>query len=189
MVAVNLATMCAHNGLNTVLLDLDLRCGIVARLFGLPESPGFTSDFPDDPTGSKQPGSLSECVRKTDVPDLSVLTSGPKRPNPQELLGSRLTPRIITELRDRFDLVIIDCAPLGLTSDPAVISEYVDKYLVVVRAGSTNIGRLKSIISDFSIVETKLMGYILNRAVDDVVVKGYKQSNYHNYGYGAAAAP
>ena len=184
MLATNIAIMCARNGIKTVLVDLDLRCGVLDKIFGVPESPGFSDIFLKK-NSSDQSEQFMHSVRQTEIPDLSILTSGVKPPNPQELLGSRVTPHIIAALRSRFDLVIVDCAPIGLTSDAAVISEIVDKFIVVVRANNTKIGRLQYKISEFATLEKKLMGYVLNRAVEDVIIRSYKQANRYNYGYGS----
>lgn len=182
MIAANIAIMCAINGMRTILLDLDLRCGDLEKSFDTTEAPGF-SDIFFKQNASERSTILSQVIKPTSVTNLSLLTTGIKPHNPQELLGSKLMNDFMTALRNYYDIVIVDCAPIGLTSDPVVISPYIDRYIGIINANSTKISKFKSKMNEYKTVNNKMMGLILNRALEDRIVREFKKTSYYNYDY------
>lgn len=182
MIALNLAKMCAINGLKTLIIDLDLRCGDLEKSFGVSESPGFTDIFLQN-SNEERYRILQEIMKPTDVENLSIITTGIKPHNPQELLGAKLTKSLLTTLKKMFQIIIIDCAPIGLTSDPVVLSQYADKFIGVINANSTKVNKFKSKMNEYRVVSNKIMGLVLNRAIEDRIVREFKKSSYYNYDY------
>lgn len=182
MIVSNLARMCAINNMRTLVIDLDLRCGDLEKAFGVPEAPGFSDLFLKQ-TLEERRTIIPSLIKKTDVANLSLLTTGIKPHNPQELLGSKVTGQTINDLKYYFDIIIIDCAPIGLTSDPVVLSQYIDKFIGVINANSTKISKFKSKMNEYKNVHNKMMGLILNRALEDRIVREFKKSSYYNYDY------
>jgi len=101
----NLAITMAESGMKVILVDCDLRKPSINKKIGITNSVGLTNVLVQ---GVKK----EECVVKTTVNNLFILTSGPIPPNPAELLGSKKMRDFIEELKGEFDLVLIDATPV-----------------------------------------------------------------------------
>lgn len=129
--ACNYAVTLAHQGLRTVLVDLDLRRPTIGKtFFEVPPRKGAA-----DVLAGLVP--LSEAVADSSVPGLSILAAGSRAPNPSELLGSGSLEKLLSDLTRMFDRVIIDSPPVIAVSDPLLISPYVDTILQVIRSHET----------------------------------------------------
>ncbi len=125
----NLAVTMAQSGRRTILVDCDLRRPQLHEFFNLPNGEGLTNAILDE--------NAVPAIQATTVENLWLLTSGPKPPNPADLLGSKQTDRVIRTLIEQADIVLFDAPPvLGLT-DAAVLGAKVDGALLVVKAGKT----------------------------------------------------
>lgn len=129
--ACNFAITLAQTGLSTVLVDLDLRRPTVAKVFfDVAPKVGATDVLAGQ-------AALGTAVQSTSVPNLSVLTTGSRAPNPSELLSAEALPALISRLAKEYDRVVIDSPPVVAVSDPLLISPYVDTILQVVRSHNT----------------------------------------------------
>jgi len=129
--ACNFAVTLAQAGLSTVLVDLDLRRPTVAKVFfDVAPKVGATDVLAGQ-------AALGTAVQSTSVPNLSVLATGSRAPNPSELLSTEALPTLISRLAKEYDRVVIDSPPVIAVSDPLLISPYVDTILQVVRSLST----------------------------------------------------
>ena len=89
---------------------------------------------------------MNDLIQSTGVhPKFDVLVSGPLPPNPSELLGNGRLAQLLTELRLQYDYILIDSPPYGLVTDAALIGDYVDATLYVVRHNYTLLGHLRRI--------------------------------------------
>jgi capsular exopolysaccharide synthesis family protein len=167
-VAVNVAIVMAHSGRKVVLVDADLRRFGIHKPFGLGNDVGLT----DNLTGHRE---LSELVRSSDVQGLSVLTSGPSVENPVELLDSKKMAETVMELKERYDVVIIDSPPLTAVADPLILARQVDGVLQVVHGNKTSRKAVKRAKELLESVKAPLLGAILNN-ID------FSRDGYH-YGY------
>ena len=173
-VAANLALAHAHAGKRVVLVDTDLRRPVVHELFGLRQEVGTTSVLLDRVK-------LDDALQYPD-PDglLAVLVSGPVPPNPSELLGSRRMAELITELRSRADVVLLDCAPTLPVTDPLVVARFTDGVLVVTRAKATNRMQVQATVDACRKAGVKVLGAVLNGArQSDSGQSGYYQEYYY----------
>ncbi len=169
--AANLSITMAQQKSNTLLVDTDLRRGVLHNTFGVPKEPGFSNYLM---------GSIlaAEIITETHIPNLSVISCGSLIPNPSELLGSVQLRRFLDEMRRRFDLIIFDTPPLNAATDAVVLGTQVDGTVVVIRAGKTqkNVARQK--IELFHNVHAKLLGLILNGTSVDLAHEGYSYYHY-----------
>ncbi|MBD3314714.1 MAG: polysaccharide biosynthesis tyrosine autokinase [Chitinivibrionales bacterium] len=176
LISANVAITTAQQKLRTLLMDGDLRRGVLHNSFVLRKRPGLsTLLFSEDPITSE---SLTDFIQETHVPNLHLMSSGPNVPNPSELLAS---PRLQTALDrafEMFDVVIMDTPPLGVAADAAVLKNWFDNYLVVIKAGTTNLVDLQKRIAEFPGLSDRIMGLILNHAVIDRRLRSYRYSNY-----------
>ena len=156
----------------TLLIDADMRRPTVAKKLGLlPYVPGLSNAV-------SEPERLDECIQT--LPDLGfdVLSSGPLPPNPLELLGSMAFRKMLNDMRERYDRIIIDSAPMHVVSDALYLSTLVDGVAYVVKADSTREPVIKAGLERLDDSSCRLLGVILNQV--DVT----RESKYGNYNYG-----
>ena len=125
----NLAVTMAQSGRRTVLVDCDLRRPSLHSFFDLESEPGLTDRL------------LSEVdelpLQQTSIENLFLLASGPKPPNPADMLGTKKIDEIIATLVEQFDIVLFDTPPVIAVTDAAVLGVKVDGALLVINAGKT----------------------------------------------------
>lgn len=184
-VAANLAMTYALMGKRVVVVGLDLRRPMLAHRFGFSNRRGVTTYL------SGQESNANELILKSKENDnLYVLPVGPLPPNPNELLMSANMGRLMTTLRNEFDYVIIDSAPIGVISDTFLITRYSDLQLYVTRAHYTSKASLKTLqnaidSNKFSSVYIVLNG--VNIKSSSYQYRRYGQYGSSSYGYGYAA--
>jgi capsular exopolysaccharide synthesis family protein len=169
-VASNLAIVLAQSGLRVVLVDTDLRRPRLHRSFGLSNDVGVTLAC-----AAQLP--IDECIRQTEVDNLSVLTSGPIPPNPAEMLHSERFAELVAELRTRFDRVIFDSPPVLPVTDAAVLSRLIDGMVVVGRGFKTDRNAVSTALRALIDVKTHIIGVIINAI--DLRRRDYKEYYYY----------
>jgi len=113
--------------------------------------------------------------------NLFVLPCGPVPPNPSELLLEDKVNEIFGYLRQHFDAIIIDTAPVGMVSDAMTLSKFADCTLYIVRQGHTF--KKQVILIDEFYTESRLPK--ISIVINDVKLKpGYGYYGYGRYGYG-----
>lgn len=166
-VSANLAVVMAQSGKKTLFVDADLRKPTVHYTFSIPNREGLTNLL----VGNMN---LDQLVQKTDVENLSILTSGPIPPNPAELLGSKAMGRFIEESMTKYDMVIFDTPPVIAVADAQILASQVNGVLLVVNSGKTKQEIALKSKNLLSKVNANILGTILNnRKVSD--------SNYYYY--------
>jgi len=169
---VNLAVTFAQTGARVCLVDADLRRPTVAKLLGIDNWSGLTTAL------IGQDG-LDACLRETTVPDLSVLPSGPIPPNPAELLGSGRMSKLIADLEERFDMVLVDSPPVLAVTDAAVVAPKVGGVVLVVRSGVVARAQVHRAKDALEAVNAKLLGVVLG-AVNQEGRDGYYYYYYQS---------
>ena len=138
-ISINLAASLAYSDKRVILLGLDLRKPSLHERLEILNKKGISNYL----VGQKD---LQELIQPSGVhPKFDVMLSGPLPPNPSELLGNGHLPGLLTELRKQYDYILIDSPPYGLVTDAALISEYVDATLYIVRYNYTLLDHLKRI--------------------------------------------
>lgn len=134
--AANLAVSFALLGKKVILCGLDIRKPALGRLFGVHDRfEGVTSLLTLDKVTKS---ALVNQITKSGVNDnLDLLLAGPTPPNPTELLARDNFAEIVKMLRDIYDYVIFDTAPVGLVTDTLQIGQHADITVFVCRADYT----------------------------------------------------
>jgi capsular exopolysaccharide synthesis family protein len=133
------------------------------------------------------PTQLSSSILESEVPNLSVLRAGPTPPNPADLMHSDAFGRLLTELRERFDRVVIDSPPIGLVTDGVILSTRVDATVLVVRALSTRRDAAKRAVRSLRDVGATCAGFVLNAVASQ---QSYYYSGYYApYGAQTESSP
>ncbi|MBN1480459.1 polysaccharide biosynthesis tyrosine autokinase [candidate division KSB1 bacterium] len=169
--ASNLAIIMAQQRTNTLLVDADLRRGVLHNTFSTTKEPGLTNYLSNNAT-------LASLIQPTHVPNLSVLSCGSLIPNPSELLGSMQMRRFIAEVKRKYDFIIFDAPPLDAATDSVVISTLVDAVVVVVRSGKTNRNNAKERMDIFSTVPARLAGVVINGTEEANMKNSYSYYHY-----------
>lgn len=120
-------------------------------------------------------------ILSTEEKNLFLLPSGSIPPNPSELIGSAKTSYLLSQLKNRFDVVIIDSSPVMPASDVLLLAKQVDGVVVVVEAGKTNRTVVKDVSQQLSKAKANILGILLNRAD---MTKGSYYKYYQTY-YGS----
>ena len=151
----NLAVSFAQIGEDTLIIDADLRFPTQHLNFGLDNPMGLSGVL------SGRAG-LEEIVALPTIPKLSVLPSGPKPPNPQELLGRDAFPDLLTLLSTRFDVILIDTSSARESSDALVIAQRAKGALIVGRKDRTRAADISQLATIIGNAGTTLLGATLN---------------------------
>jgi len=165
----NLAIVMAQADKQVLLIDADLRKPSIHHSFRLPNWIGLTSLLVEN-------RNLTEAVQSTEVPNLSILTSGPIPPNPAELLGSNRMKEILEILTNKYDLVLIDAPPVLAVTDAQILSGITDGVLLVVNAGKTHRDMIVQSKQQLDKVNANIIGTVLNN--QSIQERGY----YYYYG-------
>lgn len=171
MVCYNLAIAFAQQGKRVLIVDADMRKSKIHRLFRVQKSPGLSEVL----AGRV---SFETAVRPhSAVENLWLLPSGIVPPNPSELVGSSHWDDLLTLMRGRYDLILIDTPPILLVTDAVILSSKVDGAIVVIRSGVTARTVLARISEWMDRSTGRQLGFVLN-AVDTRSVE-----YYYAYGY------
>ena len=173
----NLAITMAQMGLRTVLIDTDLRRPVIHKLFNLDRRIGITNVL----VGNT---SLEEAIQQTSIDNLNILTCGTLPPNPSELLGSDRMKEHLRELKNRFDIILLDSPPVIAVTDAAVLAPLVDGVLLVVNSGGTQREALIRASELLAHVDARVLGVLLNNIQVNQVYGSYYYYYYYHYYYG-----
>jgi len=174
-ISMNLASALARSGKKTLVLEFDLRRPRISKSLGIPNEIGLSNYL----SGNLEVDYLIKPVEG--VENLFLISSGIAPPNPAELLMQEdKLQAMFSLLKESYEYIIIDTAPLGLVSDAKLLSRYSDLNLYIVRHRFT----LKSHIAFIdSLYSNKILPNIA-LVVNDAVTKGV--SSYYS-GYGAGS--
>ena len=129
--SVYLSAALAKMNKKVLLLDMDLRKSVLVSRFEMGKVQYGMSHF----LSGQCP--LSDVICATNVPKLHVAVAGPSTPNTTELLASEKFHKMLESLKDVYDYIIIDSAPLGLVIDAAIIAKECDGAVLVIESGKT----------------------------------------------------
>lgn len=161
----NLAVSIAAAGLRTLLVDFDLRRPSVHNLFGLEASPGIGELL-------LQTATLEEAAQPTEIENLRVLAAGrTDRRISREAAVGRL-PELFVQLRDEFDFVIVDAAPVLPTADTRILAQYCDGVVLSVLRDVSQTDKLASTCRILNDVGVPVLG---------AVVAGCSEDAYYYY--------
>lgn len=168
--SINIALALAEAGHNVVLVDGDMRRPMLHRYLDLVGTVGFSTVL----SGA---ASLDEALQKTRFSGLTVLTAGAMPPNPSELLGSRSARNLLSELRAKFDYVVVDSTPLLAVTDAAILGTAADGVLVVAKFGQTKRDQLTHAVENLKNVGAPVLGAVFTM----LPIRG--RGSYGYYGY------
>lgn len=170
-ISLQLAMSFAQTGKRVLLVDADMRKSVLPTRLRLKGKVEGLSHY------LSGLANVSELLQETDMPGLYIMFAGARVPNSAELLGSNNFAKLIPALKDVFDYIIVDTAPLGQVIDCAVIAQYLDGVVMVVDATNNSYKLERRVRNQLQKAGGKVLGVVLNQ-VDYKDRMGY-------YGYGA----
>ena len=180
-VAINTADIYAMSGKKVLLVDFDLRKPRLEKCLDLDNELGVSTALTNRKT-------WQECLHKNVLDNLDVLTSGPVTPIAAELLIGKNMDTFIAEVRNEYDIVILDTPPLGIIHDAITLSKYADNFFYIMRSGISVKGYIEYINGIKEEHNIKNISMILNGLpVSKHSSYGYNKygySHYGKYGYG-----
>ena len=177
-VAMNLAVSLALNGKKVLVIDGDMRRGSTSAYVGSP-SKGMSNYLVGE---SDNVNGL--IVSDTIIKGLGVLPVGTIPPNPTELLESPRFAEMIENLRQDYDYIFVDCAPIEMMADAQIIESVVDRTIFVIRAGLLERSMLPELERIYQDKKYRNMGLVLNATEAEGSRYGYKYGYGYGYGYG-----
>lgn len=153
-IAANLALTFTRTGLNVVIVDGDTRLPRLHQMFGLPRGKGLIDSI------SK--GSVGSLLQQTKWKGLKFLQSGEATANIAELFSSPNLVKVINDLAQKADIVIIDCPPVLAMADATILASKVDGVLLVLRSGYSRSQNAREAVRSLLQVNAHLIGTVVN---------------------------
>ena len=168
-VSANLAAVLASTGKRVLLIDADLRKGHLNQYFGISRTRGLSELI----AGTLP---MEEAVRRNVLPQLDFLPTGMLPPNPAELMTSGSFANLLEALSAKYDLVVVDTAPVLAAADTLSVAPHVGTLMLVARAGQTQLGELHESARRLAHAGRHATGVLFN-AMD------LTRRHYGSYGY------
>jgi len=164
MMVANLGVALSQVGIDTLIVDADLRRPMQHRIFGADNAAGLATLL-ENPRAPIR-------FEDTHYPGLSILPSGPVPVDSTEKLHVRF-PTVLESLRGKSSFVLIDSPPVLPVSDARLIAGQVDGLLLAVSAGAEKPSALRSTLEKLEFSGASILGVVLNRSDEDFATVGY----------------
>lgn len=127
--------------------------------------------------------SIADAMQRWGRGTLFLLPSGTVPPNPAELLGSAEMARLLSDMREAFDIILIDAPPVVLVTDAAVIARRTAGAILVTAADKATVPRVRDAVTNIENVGAKVLGTVVTM----LPTRGPDRALTTAYGYGAGA--
>lgn len=172
-IAANLAICLAHSEYRVLLVDADLRRGVIHELFGKTLSPGLA-----DYLQHQVP--LPGLIQKTHEDRLNILTRGKIQLKNSDLLSPASIKALLVELKDSYDFIVFDTPPLLAANDAVGMASEIDATIFVARVHLTSVRSMRTAMADLLIRKARVLGLVIN-AVDKSVPGYFDKYRYKEY--------
>ena len=178
-VATGLARVSAQSGARTIVVDADMRHPRVHHAFGLENREGLVQVLSGE-------APLTRAIQRDGKSGVEILTAGHGAVNPPDLLRSHHMEQLLARLRETYDFVVIDTPPFTPMTDSQILSQMVDKMLLVVRWGETPLPVVQNTLRQIHRLNAPLVGSVLSQVnLQRQATYGYGDYGYHYARYGA----
>ena len=172
--SVNLAYSLAQLEKRVLLVDCDMRRPSLNAKLPIQKAPGLSNYL----THQVELEQMIQTFTSSQT-SFNVVAAGRNPPNPIELLSSQRMVNLLSQLRDSYDYIILDLPPVGEVSDALVAAKLVDGILLVVRQDYCDRRALANAVEQFSFVDTRVLGVVLNCTSDNRF--RYRYKGYYRY--------
>lgn len=174
--AIALAQAFARLGHKVLLIDADLRNPSLHRQFPSQRTEGLSNVL----TGAAD---LARTVQATPHPNFALLTSGPVPPNPAELLSGRKMKQLLAAASRQFDLIVVDGPPIMGLADAPLLANAVDATTLVIEAGATRQGLIRTAVRRLQSGGAQLLGGVLTKFDVRKATSSYGYGSTYGYAY------
>jgi exopolysaccharide transport family protein len=171
---INTAIALSQTGVQVLLIDADMRKPRIHKIFREENGAGLSNFLSGN-------AALDSVIKKSDIPNLYYIPSGPIPPNPSELIGSKLFKNMMESLGERFDHIVLDSPPVLGFADAIILSTSVEGVILVVSGGKTPRETLQRAKEALHQVNAKILGVVINRIDIQRSDYGYYYYRYHYY--------
>ncbi len=171
LTTANMGLVFAKSGVNTIVVDSDLRRSTLNRYFEISRKPGLTEHLLEGVE-------LESIKRDTGFNNLTIITGGSSPPNPAELVSSRVMTDFVNFMRSEYDIVFIDSPPLLVCTDPISLGENSDGIIILIKMEYTNLKTLEYAINTIRKIGIEIMGVVMNH-----ISYRYGTAYYYFYRY------
>lgn len=179
-VTMELARSLTESGKSVLVIDTDMRKSVlVGRLRAKSESGKEIRGLSHYLSGQK---GLDDVLYATNISGLYMVFAGPSVPNPTEILEKEYFNKLVEFGREKFDYVLVDCAPIGAAIDAAVVSKCCDGAILVIAQGIAGRRMIASVKKQLETSGVRIIGAVLNKV--QMKKNGYYGRYYGNY-YGS----
>ncbi len=176
-VGLNIGAIYAMMDKKVIVLDFDLRKPRLHKCFSTDNIKGVSTILINK-------HSYKECIKHSEIDNMDYITSGPLPPNPAEIiLGDRLK-NLIKDIKQEYDLIIIDTPPVGIVTDALITYQLADNPIYVMRAGISPKTFIENVNSFTDGSKVKNMSIILNGIERSSGRYGYGYKSGYGYQYG-----
>ncbi len=174
-VVVDFARSLIEAGNKVLIIDSDMRKSVlVGRHKARRADGGAICGLSHFLSGQRK---IDEVLYSTQLKNLYIIFAGPRVLNPTELLEKKYYSKLISVMREQFDYILIDCAPMGAAIDAAVIAKECDGAVIVAAQGEVTSKMLINVRRQLDDSGVRILGAVLNK-VD------MKKANYYGKYYG-----
>lgn len=177
-VSSNLAVTFAQAGKKVILIDADMRKGRQYTIFGVSPRPGLSNYLSEIDIERPEETDISMYLQKTEIENLLLMPAGNIPPNPSELLVSTQMTKLLEDLKQVCDLIVIDGTPCELVTDSVILSRVADATVIVTAHKETKKDNLARVIKNIQNVGGKLVGVVINKM--PVSAKKYNEKYYYH---------
>jgi succinoglycan biosynthesis transport protein ExoP len=171
---IGLGVAFANLGKRVIVIDADLRRPRMHKVFDVPREAGVSAVLLNQTP-------LQACIHPSPVPGLDVMPAGEGTDHPNELLASNEMMRLLEELDQRYDMVLLDTPPAVMLSDSLILSKFVDGVVLVVREHTASRMLVKQTVGRLQQVGANLLGVVVNAV--DLKARGVTYKYYYGYKY------
>jgi polysaccharide biosynthesis transport protein len=182
LTTLNLGIALAQDGRTVLVIDADMRKGCCHARLGLTNHDGLSNVL----AGKL---SLQEALKKTNVEGLSLLSRGITPPNPADLLGSQMMRKLVDQMRESYEFILIDSPPAIAVADAAILSVFADGVLLVLHAKTTTKAYARQVVERLDSVRATFLGVVLNGIDVGNPDYSYYKRYYGSYYGGETKAP
>jgi len=177
-IAVNLSSTLSLIDKKIILIAADLRRSRLHKTFQVSNDKGLSNYLANQ-------AEIEDIILTSIHPNLDIIVSGPVPPNPSELLHSSRMKTLMAELEKRYDIVMIDTAPIGLVSDAIPLIRISDINIFVIRSGKSKFYAAtvpQRIANEYHLDNTVI---ILNAFAEDLLHSRYYTTKFTSEHHGS----
>lgn len=177
-IQANMATALAQMDAKVILVDLDLRRPMVHTIMGFDKEIGISDFLMDKST------EIEKVIKKSNVENLDIITSGIIPPNPSELLASKRMDEAIESLKEKYDYILFDSPPVIAVTDSMVMANKVDMLILAIRVDQADknvVKRTKELLEN---IKVDIAGVVINGIQPHRYYNSYEYNYYYYYYYG-----